>query len=80
MLRTMDQAGVRREFPNLYLELFVEKAGSHKILFGTDLHWFDPHYYIGAILSADISDEARRDIFYRNGEQILSKFQWLMAI
>ena len=85
-------ARMAREFPNLYLdlcavmddrgvlELFVERAGSHKILFGTDLPWFDPHYYIGAILSADISDEAMRDIFYRNGERILSRFRWFPEI
>ncbi|RKY59388.1 MAG: hypothetical protein DRP95_05120 [Candidatus Latescibacterota bacterium] len=83
--RAADMAG---EYPQLYLdlcavmddrgvlELFVERAGSHKILFGTDLPWFDPHYYIGAVLSADISDDARRDIFYRNGVRVLSRFSW----
>jgi len=81
-----------KDYPQLYLdlcavmddrgvlELFVERAGSEKVLFGTDLPWFDPHYYIGAILSADISDEERRDIFYRNGAKILSKFDWFGRI
>ena len=48
------------EMPNVYLELtasehvpgFLEKAvrgaGSHKILFGTDLPWFNPHYTLAA--------------------------------
>lgn len=58
------------------LELFVERAGAGKVLFGTDLPWFDLRYYVGAVLSADITDEARRDIFYRNGLRLLRRFPW----
>jgi len=71
-------------FPNTYLELcaviddeqgilekFVESIGSERILFGTDYPWFDFHYYIGAILGARISDEDRRNIFYRNAQKLL---------
>ncbi len=51
--------GVARDYPNVFLELtaayhangiiekMVKGAGSHKMLFGTDLSWFDPHYGIG---------------------------------
>ena len=75
---------VARDCPNVYLELtaayavngviekMVEGAGSEKILFGTDLPWFDPHYAIGCICFAHITDEDRRNIFYRNAERIFS--------
>jgi hypothetical protein len=75
-----------RDFPNLYLELtavfddrgvlekFVEEAGSDRMLFGTDLPWFDPHHAIGALLSADIRDEDRHNICHRNAEKLLARF------
>jgi predicted TIM-barrel fold metal-dependent hydrolase len=75
-----------KDFPNVYLELcavlderggilekFVSGAGSEKILFGTDFPWFNHHYYIGAVLAAEITDEDRRDIFYRNAKKLLSR-------
>ncbi|MCK9266534.1 amidohydrolase family protein [bacterium] len=75
-----------KRFPNLYLELcavlddrgvlerFVDEVGSDRILFGTDFPWFSYHYYIGSVLGAYINDDARRDIFYRNAQNLLSKF------
>lgn len=74
-----------RDYPNLYLDLcgiyqhygvidgMTKVAGSTKIIFGTDLPWFDPHYGIGCILSADISDEDRHNILHKNAERI---FGW----
>jgi predicted TIM-barrel fold metal-dependent hydrolase len=71
------------EMPNVYLELtasehipgFIEKAvqgaGAEKILFGTDLPWFNPHYTIGCILFADIEDADRHAILHGNAERIL---------
>jgi uncharacterized protein len=71
-----------REHPNVYLELcaayatrgvietFVEAVGSERILFGTDLPWFDPHYGIGCILMARISDDDRHNILHRNAERL----------
>jgi len=79
----LEGAKLAKEHPNLYyeltavaddrgaIEIICEYAGSHRILFGTDLPWFDTHHGIGAVLSADISDEDRRNIFYRNGESLL---------
>jgi predicted TIM-barrel fold metal-dependent hydrolase len=80
-----DQAvALAKDFENVYLELtavlddrgvleaFVRGAGSRKILFGTDTPWFNHHYYIGAVLGADIDDEARRDIFHRNAQRLLA--------
>jgi predicted TIM-barrel fold metal-dependent hydrolase len=75
---------IARTHENVYLELtavpdertgviekFVREAGSAKVIFGTDFPWFSHHYYIGAVLAAEITDEERRDIFYRNAERIL---------
>ncbi len=73
-------------FPNLYLELtavldergvlefFVEQVGSERLLYGTDLPWFSEHYYIGAVLGAEITDEDRRNIFYRNAQRLIQPF------
>lgn len=73
---------VARDHPNVYLELtaayhvngiierMVDEAGSHTITFGTDLPWFDPHYGIGCILFAKITDEDRHNILHRNAERI----------
>jgi len=77
---------IAREFPNVYLELtavlddrgaierFAAGAGSERMLFGTDLPWFDPHHGIGALLSADISDADRHNILHRNAEKLLAPF------
>ncbi len=74
------------DFPNVYLELtavfddrgvlekFCREAGSHRMLFGTDLPWFDPHQAVGALLSAQISDEDRHNICHRNAEKLLKPF------
>ena len=53
------------------IEILSEYAGSDRILFGTDLPWFDTRHGVGAVLSADINDEDRRNIFYKNGEKLL---------
>jgi predicted TIM-barrel fold metal-dependent hydrolase len=82
------------EFPNFYYELtavlddrgpldfFLEKArgGSRQVLFGTDLPWFSLHHGIGSVLSADMSDDDRRNIFYRNGVRLLSRFKWFCPL
>ena len=73
-----------REFANVHLELtavltvrgplerFVAAGLSRKLLFGTDLPWFDPHQGIGAILSAEIAEEDRHEILHRNAERLLA--------
>ncbi len=70
------------DFPHVYLELtavfddrgviekFAREAGSERMLFGTDLPWFDPHHAMGVLLSADISDEDRHNICHRNAEAL----------
>lgn len=85
--------GIRlgREYPNVYLELtgahdangIIEKmvtdAGSENMLYGTDLPWFDPHYVIGCILFARITDEDRHNILHRNAESLLTSITGLEA-
>jgi len=84
MFGAWDEAvAVARDLPNVYLELtallsyrgplekFVDAGLVDRILFGTDLPWFDPHQGIGAVLSADITDEDRHKILHRNAEKLL---------
>ena len=56
---------------NGILEYMVAEAGSPKIVFGTDMPWYSPHFAAGAVLFARIDDDARRDILYRNAERLL---------
>jgi hypothetical protein len=75
---------VATRFPNAYLELtdtyrlngMIEKmckiAGSQKVLFGTDLPWYDPAYCIGCILFSEISDDEKIDILNRNSINLLN--------
>jgi hypothetical protein len=62
------------------LELFCRKAGSERLLFGVDMPWFSTIHGIGAVLSADITDEERRNIFYRNAVGLLRGFPWFDGI
>jgi len=80
-----DAIAIAREFPNVHLELtavlddrgvmekFVAAGLGRKLLFGTDLPWFDPHHGIGAVLSAEITDDDRHDILHRNAERLLAE-------
>ena len=74
---------IGKDYPNVYLELtaayavngviewMVEEVGSNKMLFGTDLPWFDPHYGIGCVLFSRISDKDRHNILHRNAEKLI---------
>lgn len=59
----MDERGI--------LERFVDELGAERIFFGTDIPWFNHHYYIGAVLGSGISDDDCRKIFYQNARRIL---------
>jgi uncharacterized protein len=81
-----EAVSLARDFPNIYLELtavfsvrgtlekFVNEVGSDRMLYGTDLPWFDPHHATGCLLSAGITDEDRHNICHRNAEKLLSPF------
>ncbi len=71
-----------REFPHVYLELtaayrvsgmierMVGEVGSHKVLFGSDLPWFDQHYGIGCVVFSHITDQDRRSILRENAMRV----------
>jgi len=77
---------VARDYANVYLELtaayavngvidwMVREAGSDKIVFGTDLPWFDPHYGIGCVLYSRITDGDRHRILHLNAEKLLKPY------
>ena len=79
-------------YKNLYLELtavideigplefLLKKCGSEKILFGTDLPWFDTLHGIGYILSTKMTDADRENIFYRNGIRLLQNYEWFRKL
>jgi len=78
---------VARDFPNTYLELtaaasvggviekFVGEVGAHRMLLGTDLPWFDPHWTIGAVVSAHITDDDRHEILHRAAEKLVASIE-----
>ena len=55
--------------------MLTETVGSERLLFGTDLPWFDEYQAVGGVLSARISDDDKRNIFYRNAERIFGR-EW----
>ena len=55
------------------IEMLVEAVGSERILYGTDMPWFDEFQGIGGVLSAKISEDDMRNILYRNAERILGE-------
>ena len=81
--RQKEGIALTRQYPNVYYELtaipivrgyledIVEAAGSERVLFGTDLPWFSTMHGVGMVLGADVTDEDRLNIFYRNGEKLL---------
>lgn len=83
--RQKEGIALTKQFPNVYYELtaipivrgyledIVNCAGSERVLFGTDLPWFSTMHGVGMVLGAEITDEDRRNIFYRNGEKLLEK-------
>jgi len=61
---------------NGIIEYMVEHAGATKIVYGTDLPWYSPHFAAGAVLFARIDDEARHEILHRNAERLLAVFNY----
>jgi len=77
MQTTLDHPKVYLELCAAYavhgvVETFCRRVGSERVLFGTDLPWFDPHYGIGCILQSRISDEDRHNILHRNAERLFA--------
>jgi hypothetical protein len=55
------------------VEKLVELVGSERLLYGTDLPWFDEFQGIGGIVSARISENDMHNILYRNIDNLLGK-------
>lgn len=55
------------------LEEMLATVGSEKVVFGTDFPWFSEAYCLGTVLGADITDDDRRNILYRNARKILGE-------
>ena len=69
--------------PNIYLETcstyrtpgvieeLVDGAGADRVLFGSDIPLMDPRAQIGKIITADISDQAKRLVLGENARRLL---------
>ncbi len=55
------------------IEKLVEDVGSDRIVFGTDMPWFDEYQAVGGVLSAKITEDDMRNILYRNAQKILKE-------
>ena len=72
-----------RTVPNVYLEtaamkgehgaleVVVEAVGADRVLYGSDMPVFDARHQVGRIVTADISDEAKRKILGLNAIKLL---------
>lgn len=81
----MAERCVKESAGNVYLELtaipgerdtiedLVQRVGSERLLFGTDMPWFDEYQAVGGLLAAHITEDDKRNILYRNAERILGK-------
>lgn len=58
--------------PDGLIELMVNELGADRVLFGTDVSFFDGRAKIGQVAAARISDDDKRKIFGLNAERIFS--------
>jgi len=56
--------------PRGMLEIMVDKVGSERVLFGTDIPFVDCRPQIGYVAAARISDDDKRHIFGRNAQRL----------
>lgn len=54
------------------VEWLVKEMGSSKILYGTDMPFFDPRPAFGRLAFAEISDEEKKNIFGLNMDSLLN--------
>lgn len=78
-----DALGVVNRRGNVYVDLaissayegnvewFVDEVGSKRVLFGTDMPFFDIRPAFGRVAMANICDEAKKDIFGLNMKRLL---------
>lgn len=56
-------------YPPVYKKV-INKAGRGRILFGTDMPMMDIRYHITSVITADIYDSDREDIFYNTAAKL----------
>lgn len=56
---------------NGVIEKMVNGIGSERVLFGTDLPWYDPMYIAGCVLYSRISEKDKENILYSNAARLL---------
>ncbi len=84
----LDQAiEVAKKHENVYLDLcdihrhsgivdkMVDSIGADRILFGTDIPWYDPAYGIGSVIFSRISDGDMYRILYQNAKKIEERYR-----
>ena len=57
------------------VDKMVEGVGADKVLFGTDIPWYDPSYCLGSVLFSHISDEDKYKVIYGNARKIADRFR-----
>ena len=78
---------VAKKYENVFLDIcdihrhsgivdkMVESIGADRILFGTDIPWYDPAYGIGSVLFSRISDNDKYKILYSNAKEIANQYE-----
>jgi len=78
---------VAKKHENVYLDLcdihrhsgivdkMVNNIGADRVLFGTDIPWYDPGYGIGSVLFSRVSDEDKYKILYKNARKIADEYR-----
>ena len=78
-----DAVAAAQACPNIFLEMstsygdcstvefLVEGAGADRVLFGSDMNEQDVRYQLGRIITADISEEAKRKVMGLNAVELL---------
>lgn len=81
-----DAIAVAKRHENVYLDLcdihrhsgIVDKIagaiGAERVLFGTDIPWYDPGYGVGSVLFSRISDADKYKILYENAKALADRF------
>lgn len=76
-------AEIAKKLKNVYLDLtismgparqveyFVNEVGAERVLFGTDNPFLDPRPQVGRVGLADISEEAKKNIFGSNARRLV---------
>ena len=55
------------------VERLVNEAGADRVLFGSDVPLMDPRSQLGKIITADISDDAKKRILGENAKRLLKR-------